>query len=348
MRLSHKILLQPSSTQQRYFRRAAGGARHAWNWALSRWKQLYAEGSKPTAFGLVKEYNSIKAVQFPWTTEVTKWAPQKSIQDLGDAFTNFFQHRAKYPRFKKKAACKEAFYLGTGAFTLKGKRLRIPKLGWVKLSKPLRFPGTPVSIVIRQEADRWYASVSVDVAPEWEYSHTCRADEVVGVDVGLTHLAVLSTGEEIPNPRALKHAERKLRRAQKAVSRKRKGSANRAKAKRRLGRVHRRVRDLRSDTLHKLTARLVQEYRYIGVEDLHVKGMLKSHQPARALSDAAFGELHRQLSYKSALAGGTLVTADRWFPSSKTCSVCGEKVEKLPLHVRWWTCPHWGHATTGT
>jgi len=339
MMLAHRVLLRPNKTQRAYFARAAGTARFAYNWALARWKELYAAGEKPSAYGLVKEFNAMKGAAYPWTAEVTKWAPQKAIQDLGDAYANFFKENAERPHCKKKGACKDSFYFcGKRDFAVDGNRLRVPKLGWVRMKRPCRFPGVIKSVVISREGNRWFASLQVDVDESWVYPHQCENQAAVGVDLGLIDLAVLSTGERLAPPKAYRRAERKLARLQRAVSRKQKGSSNRRKAVERMAKAHRRVRDVRNEAAHAFTARLVRDFRYIGIEDLHVKGMMKNHHLAKSIGDASWGELRRQLTYKSVLAWGHVVVADRWYPSSQLCSACGERGAKLSLDVRSWQC----------
>jgi putative transposase len=160
----------------------------------------------------------------------------------------------------------------------------------------------------------------------------------VGIDAGLTSLVTLSTGEKVANPRHERRDRTRLARAQRNLARKQKGSANRAKARRRIARVHARIADRRRDHLHKLTTRLVRDNQAIAIEDLHVRGMRANHTLARAISDAAWAELRRQLSYKCAWYGRDLLVVDRFFPSSRICSACGRSAARLPLDVRAWTC----------
>lgn len=342
--LAHKIRLYPSSEAEAYFRRAAGTARFAWNWALARWKELYENGERGmSGYGLVKDFNARKAAEFPWTSEVTKWAPQKAIQDLGDAFRRFFRKLARYPRFKKKGVSKDKFYLGSGTFTVKGKYIRIAKLGWVRMAQELRFPGKLKHAVISRDADGWYAAISVEIdEAQWTYPHLCETQAAVGIDLGLSSTMTLSDGAKLCLPRSLEVLARKIRRTQKALSRRAKGSRNREKAKQALALLWLRVRRVHHDWTHQATSRLVQAYRLIGLEDLNVKGMMKNHCLARRIGEACWGELRRQLGYKTGLAGGHLVLANRFFPSSKRCSSCGEVLDELPLSVRSWTCPACG------
>lgn len=342
MMLAHKIALNPNNKQATYFAQAAGTARFAYNWALAEWQSQYEAWkadntlTKPTHFALNRQLNAIKREQFPWMMEVTKNAPQKAIHQLGDAFKNFFAGRAKYPTFRKKGA-HDRFSIDNTVFRVEGSRIRIPKLGWVRMRESLRFSGKIMSATISRVADRWYVSITVDVS---DLSHLPKAENqgAVGVDLGVSALATLSTGEVIKGQKALKQQLKKLQRLSRRLSRKKKGSANRKKAQTKLARLYARISNIRKDALHKLTSELTTRYHTIGIENLNIKGMVKNRRLARSIADMGFFEFRRQLEYKADMRGGTVVIADRWFPSSKLCSVCGTKNETLKLSDRIWTC----------
>jgi len=343
--LSHRIRLYPNDVQATYFARACGIRRFAYNWALDHSWRLYEEGIRTSGFDLVKRFNAVKAEEFPWTAEVSKWAPQKAIQDAWDALRNWWSGRARRPRFKKRGKCRESFYIGLDQVSTEGKKIRIPKLGWVRMAQELRFPGEVKSATVSRDGDRWFASVQVEIdETRWSYPHACETQEACGVDVGVRDLVVLDTGERVAAPRELRRRERKLGRLQRVLARKTRGSGGWRKAKARLQEAHRKVRDARKDVTHRITADLVRRFRWIGTEDLNVRGMMRNHRLAKSIADAAFGEIRRQLDYKSALAGGYVVRAGRWFPSSKTCSVCGYVLGSLPLYIREWACPGCGVA----
>jgi putative transposase len=207
------------------------------------------------------------------------------------------------------------------------------------MQESLRFRGKILSAVVSKTAGRWFCSISVDVEGEPKIGEN---QAVVGVDLGVKDLAVLSTGEKISGTKALRRYQKKLARLQRQLARKQRGSVNRFKAKQRLAKLHYRISCIRNDSIHKLTTKLVRKYGIIVIEDLNVSGMVLNHKLARAISDQGFGEIRRQLEYKVEPAGGKVVVADRWYPSSKTCSLCGHKLEALPLSVRTWTCPGCG------
>jgi putative transposase len=343
MLIAHKIALNPNNVQATYFARAAGTARFAYNWALAEWQRQYDACKldtalpKPSQMALRRQLNSIKAEQFPWMLDVTKNAPQMAIIQLGVAFKNFFAGRAKYPKFKKKGV-HDRFSLTNDQFSVDGSRIRIPSLGWVRMRETLRFTGKIMSATVSRVADRWFVSITVDTQDDLPLPKA-ENQGAVGVDLGVSALATLSTGESIAGPKAHKASLCRLQRLSRSLSRKVKGSENRKKAKARLSRLHARIRSIRKDALHRLTTDLTRRFHTIGIEDLNVRGMVKSSHLSRAVSDMGFFEFRRQLEYKSARRGGMIVVADRWYPSSKTCSCCGHKIEVLSLSVREWTCP---------
>ena len=332
---SHRIALDPTDEQRQQFVRAAGCARFVWNWALAEWKRQYKAGGKPTANALKRQFNAMKRDAFPWLYESPKDANLQPFNHLNKAFQRFFKKLAKYPTFKKKGKCRDSFYVSNDKFRLDGQRVRLPRIGWVSMREGLRFDGKILSATVTRTADRWFLSVQVETELFPSPSET-QAD-VVGVDLGIKHLAVLSDGRTFDNPKPLRKALRKLRRLNKSLHRKVKGSVNRRRAAARVARLHARIANVRQDALHKLTTTLVRNYRHMVIEDLNVKGMMRNRKLSRAIADVGFGELRRQLAYK-AEAEETLVTvADRWFPSSKTCSGCGA-VKDMPLSQREYVC----------
>lgn len=347
MLIAHKIALDPNNAQATYFARAAGTARFAYNWALAEWKQQYEAWKldnslpKPSQAALRRQLNAIKREQFPWMLAVTKNAPQMAIMQLGEAFQNFFAGRARYPQFRKKGV-HDRFTLTNDQFSLDGSRIRIPNLGWVRMRESLRFTGKIMSATVSRVADRGFVSITVDTP---DSSHLPKAENqgAVGVDLGVSALATLSTGEPpVPGPKAHKALLKRLQRLSRSLSRKQKGSANRRKAKAKLARWHTRISNIRQDALHQLTTDLTRRFHTIGIEDLNVRGMMANRHLARSIADMGFYEVRRQLEYKAAMRGGQIVVADRWFASSKTCSCCSHKQDRMALSVRRWTCPACG------
>lgn len=337
--LAHKIQLLPNQEALRYFRRASGVSRFAWNWALAYSQEQYAEGNPITnGYALRNHFNSIKRDQFPWAQEVTKWASQKPIEDLGRAFKNFFKGTHKFPKFKKRSRSKRSFYIGSDSLKVVGNKLRIPNLGYVKMTEEIRFPGIPKSVTITEEGGKWFASFLIELDESFVYPHLCENQAVVGVDLGIKTLATLSDGTKFENPRLLQRSARKVRKLQKSVARKQKDSQNRKKAVLKLRKAYWKLSEHRKTILHALTSNLVKNYRYIGIEDLNVSGMMKNRKLAKHVADASFFEIRRQLEYKAKMAGSEVVLADRFFPSSKLCSSCGYKNDSLTLSDRSWSC----------
>ena len=293
---------------------------------------------KPSQAALRRQLNATKREQFPWMLEVTKNAPQMAIIQLGQAFKNFFAGHARYPTFRKKGMY-DRFTLTNDQFSVDGSRIRIPHLGWVRMRETLRFSGKIMSATVSRVANRWYASITVETR---DLSHLPEAKNqgAVGVDLGISALATLSTGEPpIVGPKAHTASLKRLQRLSRALSRKQKGSSNGKKAKAKLGKQHARVSNIRKDALHQLTSDLTRRFHTIGIEDLNVKGMMSNRHVARSIADMGFFEFRRQLDYKADMRGAVVVVADRWYPSSKTCSCCGHKLESLHLGVRSWNCP---------
>jgi putative transposase len=282
--------------------------------------------------------------------EVSKCAPQEALRNLDNAFAHFFR-RAKlkqqgqckgkvgFPTFKTKKRGLGSFRL-TGSIVVFTNAVQLPRLGRLRLKERGYLPTDAkiLSATVSEHARRWYVSLLV----EEERAVPANRGPVVGVDLGIKKLATLSDGTEEPNPRHLKQRLRKIKRCQRAVSRKVKGSQNRRKAARRLAAQHRRVANQRANTLHQLTSRLAKTKSVVVIEDLNVAGMLKNHHLAQAIGDVGFGDFRRQLAYKAAWYGCQVLVASRWEPSSKTCSGCGWVDDDLSLADRTFRCERCG------
>ena len=356
------IKLKPNNKQATYFKKACGVARFAYNWALAEWQKQYQEDKAyresceqsglainkdqlniPSEGKLRKQLNAIKREQFPFMMEVTKCAPQIAIQQLGDAYKRFFKGESKYPQFRKKGE-RDRFGISNDRFKIQKKDgkffIQIPRLGLVKMKEGLRLQGKIMSATISTRGEKWFVSINVELSEAIQ--SLPKTKQSIGLDLGITHLATLSDGTKIQAPKPLKTQLKKLRRLNKSLSRKQKGSNNRAKAKAKLSRLYYRISNIRKDFLHKLTTELVRKFDVICLEDLNVQGMLKNRRLSRAIQDLGFYELKRQLIYKANQFGKTVKSVERFFPSSKTCSCCGFKLEKLSLSVRKWRCEKCG------
>jgi putative transposase len=335
-----KYRFYPTPEQETLLRRTMGCTRLVYNRALAArteaWYKRqervgYCESSK-----MLTGWKKQEDLQF--LNEVSAVPLQQGLRHLQTAFTNFFGGTAKYPNFKKKHNG------GSAEFTKSAFRMKDGKVFLAKCSQPLPIVWSrelpkgaePSTITVKlSPSGRWTISLLVDVVIET----LPESPNQIGLDLGITSLIVLSNGEKVANPKTFKAKRHKLRKAQKALSRKKKGSNNRHKARLKVAKVHAEISDARLDFLHKLTTRLVRENQLIAVEDLSVKNMVKNHKLALAISDASWGEMVRQLEYKCDWYGRRFVKIDRWFPSSKMCSDCGYIVDKLPLNIREWNCP---------
>lgn len=282
-----------------------------------------------------------KEPDFAWLNEVSSVPVQQSLRHLQTAFANFFAKRAKYPNFKSKHHKQAAEYT-TSAFKWDGKELKLAKMDApleIRWSRAIPKAAVVTTVTVSKDAaGRYFVSMLCDDA----VSKKRKATGKVGIDLGLTHFAILSTGEKIASPNTFRAHEQRLATLQRRLAKKVKGSKNRAKAKRKVARVHARIADARKDFLHKLSTRLVNENQVIAIESLAVSNMQKNHCLAKSISDASWSEFVRQLEYKSLWYGRELIGIDRWYPSSKRCNACGHTVTALALNIREWTCPECG------
>ena len=349
---AHKIRLYPNNRQSTYLARCCGVARFAYNWGLAKWNEQYEAHkaspdsvASPNQYELRKELNAIKRERFPWMLEVTRNAPQQALINLGRAFGKFFAKSGKHPQFKRKGD-RDSFYIGSDEIAVENDMVKIPGLrrfmggrrglGYVRMAEKLRFDGAKIlCAVVSRTADQWFISITCDV--EDRHVESAERDGVVGIDVGVSEY-VTSDGEFYKVPRAYRSSMRRLRRAQQSFARKVKGSRNRERQRIRISRIHQRIANIRGDWLHKLSDSLTKRYGTIVIEDLNVKGMSRNHHLAVSVLDAGFGEFRRMIEYKSVRNGCRLVFADRWYPSSKTCSRCGSVKAKLSLGERIYKC----------
>lgn len=336
-----KFRFYPTEEQAQELSRTFGCVRFVYNkalalrsdaWKLEQRRIGYAESGRT-----LTEWKRVEETAF--LAEVSCVPLQQALRNLDKAFSNFFAKRARYPKFKSKRKSKAAAEYTRSGFRYRDGQLTLAKMREplpVVWSRPLPEGVDPSTVTVsRDSAGRYFVSMLCDdvieALPE-------APNPAVGVDVGLTDLVTLSTGEKVGNPKHEKRDRVALAKAQRSLARKERGSANRAKARVKVARIHARITDRRRDHLHKLSTRLVRENQAIVIEDLAVSNMVKNHKLARAISDAGWAELRSQLEYKCAWYGRDLVVVDRWFPSSKMCNACGTLAGKMPLNVREWTC----------
>lgn len=344
MERAFKYRFYPTLEQETLLRRTLGCVRLVYNKALAHRTEAWYERQERVDYIQSSAQLTLwkKEEDLQFLNEVSCVPLQQSLRNLQKAFGNFWAGRAKYPTFKKKRNGGSAEFTKS-AFRWKDGQVFLAKCAEalpIRWSRQLPNGCEPSTITVKLDAaGRWFVSLLVDDVTIKPLPITMQS---VGIDLGITSLLALSTGEKVSNPKHFNRLRKKLRRVQKALSRKAKGSNNRSKARLRAAKVHAQISDARQDFLHKLTTRLVRENQTIAVEDLAVKNMVKNHKLACSISDASWGELVRQLTYKAAWYGRNLVKIDRWFPSSKRCGNCGHIVDKLPLNIREWTCSECG------
>lgn len=340
---AHQIKLYPSEQQEILLKKSCGCARHSYNWALSKWKELYELGERPSAYTLIKLQNSIKREQFPFYLDVSKTAPQYAIHNVEKSFKSFFKGNTRYPKFKKKGQ-KDSYVAVENwqEFKQKDYKIHLPRIGKVKCSENVRFEGKVNNVVIKRIADMWFAIINIEVPELVSLKPKVGDNQVIGIDLGISSMMILSDGTFIENPRALKLNLKKLKHRQRRLNKKQKGSKNRRKQQLKVAKMSYRISCIRKNAIHNATTSIVKKYDKIIIEELNVRGMIKNRNLSQALSDVCFGEIKRQLIYKSKWSGKELIVADKWFASSKTCSNCGNKKEKLSLSERIYKCENCG------
>ncbi len=337
----YRFRMRPNAEQGRALNRMAGARRFVWNWALARWKETYAATGKSISLkALSAELTSLKSKpETAWLSECDSQALQQVLDDLRRAFVNFFERRARYPRFKSRKRDQARFRIPQRVKVSDGK-VYVPKVGWVRIRQSREVDGATKSATFRREADgHWYVSLTTEFEMPDVAVVAVDPAKTIGIDLGLIDFATTSDPAEkpVPAPKFYRKATAKIRRAQKAVSRRKLGSKRREKAKRRLALAHRKARDRRNDFLHKLSTDLVGRHEAICIEDLNVKGLART-KLAKSFADASMGEFARQLEYKCSWNLKVLVRVDRFFPSSKMCNRCGALNDRLSLSDREWEC----------
>lgn len=351
MQLRYSFRLYPDTSQQTALAKAFGCARVVFNDAV-RAREDARTAKQPflTAGQLSRKLitEAKQTKERSWLGEVSAVVLQQSLRDVETAYRNFFaslkgtRRGAKVgpPRLKSRKDARQSIrFTANARWSITGSgRLNLPKVGAVKVKWSRTLPTTPSSVtVIKDAAGRYFASFVIDTDPAADAARMPQTDRTVGIDLGLTHFAVLSDGTKIDSPRFLRRAEKKLKKAQKELSRKLKGSKNRAKARLKVARAHAKVADARREFHHQLSTKLISENQGIAVEDLSVKGLARTRL-AKSVHDAGWASFIGMLEYKAERFGRTLVKIDRFEPTSQTCSACGAVDGPKPLNVREWTC----------
>ena len=333
-----KIALDTTFKQRRWFAQQCGYARFAYNQALSDFKMGLKEDNFKSWRTLNNNFNKTKK-DYDWTSSQDQRAALYAIRNLGQAIANWIAKRAKFPKYKKRG-CRQSYITDEQSVRVEGKRIRLAKIGWVKMFQALRFEGKIISVTISRTAHRWFVSITVET--EDTEAVDISTHPVIGIDVGINTLATLSDGTKYDNPRPLKRYERKLKREQRKLSRKVLKSKNWFKQKHKVERIHYRIACIRNDAHHKATTDIVNRANGIAVETLKVTNMLKNRKLAKTLADSALGGFLQKLRTKADALGIPVTEASQFFASSKTCSSCGYKKEDLTLKDRTYHCSQCG------
>ena len=348
---AYKTELDPNDKQQTRFRQHAGAARFVYNWSLAdRIAQYKETGKSDSLYTQRKRFNALKKEQFPWLENVAYRTVEAAFDNLDRAYDNFFRRvktgdKPGFPKFKSKHRSAAAFTLrDIEPHHIQPDKIRLSKIGWVRVKERSYLPTEGVKILsvnVSERAGRWYASVQVE-EPDRPVEPATGAP--IGVDLGIKALAVCSDGTVFENPHSLSKAERKLKRLQRELCRRKKGGKNRAKTQAKLAKCHAQVAHILQHALHQVSYHVTAKTKpsTVVLEDLNVSGMMQNHKLAKAVGDASFSELRRQIEYKAGWNGVDVVVADRFYPSSKTCSACGAKKPLLKLSERTFVCEECG------
>lgn len=345
-RKAYRFRMRPTKAQEAVMLRTAGACRFVWNWALGRRKDHYEVTGKHLSFAaLSAELTQLRKREgIEWLAAQSLDTLRQPIRDQDRAFTEFFQKRARYPKFKSRKRTMPAFRAINSHDTVRieNSRLRIPKLGFVKIRQSQTIDGKIKSASVKRDTTgKWHVALLVEFEmPDVELPAP-DPKKIAGIDLGLTDFAVLSTGERIEPPRFFRKAQKKLRQAQRTLSRRKADSRRREKAKMRVAKIHLKAANQRSDFLHKLSADVIRRFDAVCLEDLNLKGLART-KLAKSFQDAAHGEFRRQVTYKAEWNRKHVIVIDRFEPSSKRCHVCREINDRLTLKDRKWTCPGCG------
>ncbi|MCA6503738.1 MAG: transposase [Pseudanabaena sp. M135S2SP2A07QC] len=336
---AYKYRIYPTSEQETLLVKSFGCARWFWNYALNLCQETYKNTGKGLTRGYIQGLLPALKKEYEWLAEPYSQCLQVVALNLSTAYKNFFDKRAMLPKFKSKHGRQSISYPQNVKFD--GDKIYLPKIDWVCFERHRDFEGDVKTVTVSRNPDgKYFVSVLVDdgkANPE-----LMPVDKAIGIDVGLTHFAITSDGSKFDNPRFFIKHQRNLKRKQQKLSKKKKGSQNRKKARLVVAKVHAKIARCREDFLHKLSRKIVNENQVIAVENLNIKGMVKNHNLAKAISDVGWGMFCTMLKYKAESEGKQYIEIDRWFPSSKTCHVCLNRVDNLSLDVRAWTCKHCG------
>lgn len=325
--------MNPTKIQEEFLSGCAGTNRYTWNWILDKFKS----NSKENKFNLLelrKSFNKTKLNDTPWIYDYPKDCNQNAFRDFQTTLSRLKNKTSKFPKFKSKHDGKQGFYISNDKFRVRNGKLELSKKIHISLSENLRFDAKINGLRVVKENNKWYACFSFD----GDFSRVRKSNGVIGLDLGIKTFSFDSNNSEYNYPKKLKKIERRIRRRQRQLSKSKKGSNNRAKKKIKLNNTYETLKNIRKDFLHKLSNIICSENQTIKMEDLNVNGMIKNKNLARSIQNSCWNMFYRMVEYKSKLYGNEFVIVDRFYPSSKTCSNCGNKKDDLKLSDRVYNC----------
>jgi putative transposase len=334
LNLTHKILLKPTKEQDNFLSGCAGTNRFSWNWILDK----FINTSKDALFNLndlKKQFNQSKKVETPWMYDYPKDCNLNAFRDFQKTLSRLKNKKSGFPRFKSKHNATQSFYISNDKFRLRHHKLELSKKVHIKMTEESRFDGKIMGLRVVKENNRWYACISYELN---EYIKERISDNEIGLDLGAKTFLTTSNNEQYILPKKIKIIHKRIKRKQRRVSKAKKESNNRQKRLKELNKQYEKLKNHRKDNLHKVSSKICSENQTINIEDLNVKGMVKNHNLARVMHEGCFRQFRELLTYKSVIWNNNLVIIDRFYPSSKLCSNCGNKKDDLTLKDRTYCC----------
>jgi len=329
--------MYPNQEQQTQIQKSFGCARFVFNHFLGKRIDLYEKLKESLSYGKCSSLLTELKTEKEWLSEVDKFALQNSLKDLDISYQKFFKEHSGFPKFKSKRENRKSYRTNftNNNIEIKDSKIKLPKLKWINFAKSREINGRILNVTVSQNpSGKYFISVCFEI----EVFELPKLNNSIGLDLGITHFSIDSKGNKVENPKHLRKSEKKLKKLQRSLSRKKKGSKNRNKARIKVAILHEKITNQRNDFLHKLSTELIRENQTICLEDLKVKNMVKNHKLAKSISDASWSKFTTMLDYKAKWNGREVKYIGTFYPSSKICSCCGFKSESMGLEIRNWTC----------